>query len=283
MQRQKRLLAMEERDREEQLAIQQAREEAFACRRCPAKFASNSKLHKHVAERHTKKTSSPSSPTSPQASQSIVELAAVNLPTAPLPTPPASTPSATPKLSYTEVAKSALPTPPASPQPTKQISYAKLAESNTKSTPPPIPWHTKPKACTLPRTYMTMEDLFRKFSIPITTTPPNELRPKSSKRHTKAAKPKKASPTKSGCGSKTPFLIKLARPCKVAPLTKVATSSATYHHPPTLTPQQVKSTPPTWPSGVVSQHEAIQHPHLTAPIWEWTRQYGLRLRAWVMV
>ena len=75
-QKQQRLLVMEERDREEQLAKQKVREEVFFCRRCPAKFPSNSKLHKHVAERHTKKF------LVPQASLSPVEPATVILPTA---------------------------------------------------------------------------------------------------------------------------------------------------------------------------------------------------------
>ena len=39
--------------------------EAFACRRCPAKFASNIKLHDHVRTKHTKKSASFISLTSP--------------------------------------------------------------------------------------------------------------------------------------------------------------------------------------------------------------------------
>ena len=258
-QRQQRLLAMEERDREEQLAKQKAKDEAFSCRRCAAKFPSNSKLHKHVAERHTKK-----------ASLSPVEPPTVKLPTAPLPTPPASTPSTTPKLSYAAVAKSAnsakasLPTPPTSPQP--KISYAKLAESTstttTSSRPPPIPWHTKPKACTKPRNYMTMEDLFRRFS-------PTNHQP------TKAAEPKTARPKRSGCKSKTPVLIKSTKPRKVAPPTKVATPKATFRQPPSTYYQQVKHAVHIRPSGnSIYQHQAATH---ICHIWQYTRDLGLRL------
>ena len=234
VQRQMRLLAMEEADRQQQLAMQKAKDEAFSCRRCTAKFPSNSKLHKHVAERHTKK------PSVPQASLSTVELATSNLPAAPLPTPPASTPSTTPKLSYAAVAKSAkstkasLPTPPASPHP--KISYATLAESTSKSTSPPVPSHIKPKASTTPRNYMTMEDLFRRFS------PTNHQQP------TKAAKPKAAKPKKSGCKSKTPVLIKSATPTKVAPPPKVATPTATA--PPSIYYQQAKHAIHIKPSGI---------------------------------
>ena len=262
IQRQTRLLAMEEADRQRQLAIQKAKDEAFSCRRCAAKFPSNSKLHKHVAERHTKKPSVPQASLSTQASLSPVEL-----PT--LPTPPTSTPSTTPKLSYAAVAKSSkasLPTPPASPQPIKQTSYAKLAESESTSTsestlsttPPPIPWHTKPQARTKPRNYMTMEDLFRRFS------PTNHHQP------TKAAKPRTARPRKSGCETKTPVLIKSAKPRKVAPPTKVATPTATYHH-----PLSTKHAIHVRPSGIsIYQHKASTH---ISHIWQYTRDLGLRL------
>ena len=244
---------MEERDKQEQLAKQKAKDEAFSCRRCTAKFPSNSKLHKHVAERHTKK------PSVPQALQSTAE-------PAPLPTPPASTPSTTPKLSYAAVANSAnsakasLPTPPASPQPTKQISYAKLAESESTSTfsttPPPIPWHTKPKACTKPRNYMTMEDLFRRFSP--TNIP------------TKAAKPKTARRRKSGCEiTKTPVSIKSVKPSK----------AATPHPPSPSYYQQVKHAFHIRPSGnSIYQHKAyVTHSTHVTHIWQYTRDLGLRL------
>ena len=260
VQRQMRLLAMEEADKQDQLAKQKAKDEAFSCRRCAAKFPSNSKLHKHVAERHTRKLS---------VLQSTVELAASKLPTAPLATPPASTPSTTPKLSYAAVAKSAkstkasLPTPPASPHP--KISYATLAESTSKSTSPPVPSHIKPKASTTPRNYMTMEDLFRRFSptnTPTTNTP------------TKAAKPKKASPKKSGCEiTKTPVLIELAKPRKVAPI-KVANPTATSP-PPSSYYQQAKHDFHIRPSGIISQHKAYATP--VTHIWQYTRDLGLRL------
>ena len=38
----------------EQARIEKERQEAFACRRCPAKFASNTKLHQHIQDHHQK-------------------------------------------------------------------------------------------------------------------------------------------------------------------------------------------------------------------------------------
>ena len=264
----------ENQEMERQLAEQKARDEAFACRRCPAKYPSNTKLHAHIAERHIKKAPSSAaqlSPTEPPASTLPTATPATpHTPPTP-PTPPASISSATSKLSYAAVAKTtklALPTPPATPPATSksttpQTSYAKIAKSSIKATP-------IRKACTKPKVcnYMTMEDLFRKFAphpTPLPQAPAKSVPIRSKKQSLqKALKPH-------------PGLTRLS--CKASG--KIATHFSTS--PPT--PQPVKTTPPTWPSGVVSQHEAIQHPHLTAltPVWEWTSQYGLRLRAWVMV
>ena len=68
----------------------------------------------------------------------------------------------TPKLSYAEIAGQIPPIPHITPKITT-LAFAKLA----KSRPPPIPWHSKPKAYvrTVVRpAYMTMEDHFRKFA-----------------------------------------------------------------------------------------------------------------------
>ena len=52
--------------------------EAFACRQCPAKFASNTKLHEHVRTKHTKKPNPP-----PQAPASSPATSPTCLPTTP--------------------------------------------------------------------------------------------------------------------------------------------------------------------------------------------------------
>ena len=85
---QKRLEEQQEIERQkiEEARIAKAKAEAFACKRCPAKYPSNTKLHEHVRNHHAKKSKSAissvatSSSTSPQ---SIVVLS---------PTPPPSTP-----------------------------------------------------------------------------------------------------------------------------------------------------------------------------------------------
>ena len=67
--------------------------------------------------------------------------------------------STTKKPSYAEVAgRSSFKSPPITPK-TTSSAFAKL----TKSRPPPIPWHSKPKTYDK-SAYMTMEDLFRKFA-----------------------------------------------------------------------------------------------------------------------
>ncbi|KAG7004896.1 hypothetical protein G7Y79_00023g054800 [Physcia stellaris] len=60
-----------QKEEQERLQQQQAEEariakekaEAFACRRCPAKFPSNTKLHQHIQDHHQKKAEKPASET----------------------------------------------------------------------------------------------------------------------------------------------------------------------------------------------------------------------------
>lgn len=165
----------EEQELERQKAEQKAKDEAFACRRCPAKFPSNTKLHVHISAHHSKPSKaasaimvpSPSTPPTPpistpaiplSSSPALVISAASNTSLAPA-TPPASTPAVTPKLSYAAIAgRHALPTPPTTPK----------TANPTCAKPKPV--------------YMTMEDLFRKFA-PNPTRPPyeyTELRSQSS-------------------------------------------------------------------------------------------------------
>lgn len=93
------------------------------------------------------------------------------------PTPPASNPSTTPNPGYREKSSNTPLNPSSSTSSTApKLSYAAVAKSRKttlsaphtrtkrkKSAPPPIPRHSKPKACNK-LAYMTMEDLFRKFA-----------------------------------------------------------------------------------------------------------------------
>ena len=143
--------------------IEKARQEAFACRRCPAKFPSNTKLHKHVEDHHVKKpTASPTPPSSP-------------IPNIAEPTPPA-----TPKPTASEVSpKQAMPTSPPSSPPSSPIPSLAAASPPAVSTPrpsrlpipiarlPPTPPPTPPQvSISRPqkKTYMTVDDLFRMFA-----------------------------------------------------------------------------------------------------------------------
>ena len=159
--------------RAEEKRIAKEKAEAFACRRCPEKFPSNTKLHQHVQEKHSRKPKEPTSiekppPAAAPASPPPTPSAPASLPT-PLPTPPAAattppaTPTTTPRkpISWAEVTSrpkpitpsriplpTALPTPPPSPvllplEPTNHIT-------KRPSTPAMKP-------------YLTMKDLYARF------------------------------------------------------------------------------------------------------------------------
>ena len=110
----------------EEARITKKKTEAFACKRCPEKYPSNTKLHDHVREKHTK----PEKPT-PQT------------PTTP-PTPPASPPPA-PSAPVSPVsppsATITMTTPPSSPAPSSPPPSASIepAASSEPITSPIIP------------------------------------------------------------------------------------------------------------------------------------------------
>ena len=86
---------------EEKIRIQaeEAAREAFACRRCSVKFASNTKLHEHVRNHHIK--SSPSTPTLSLSTIKSIETPPTKLAPSPKAAPPSKsapplTPPATP-------------------------------------------------------------------------------------------------------------------------------------------------------------------------------------------
>ena len=108
----------------EETRLEKERLEAFACRRCPAKFPSNTKLHEHIRNHHAKK---------PKA--------------AALPTP--STPPTPPTL-------------PAKPIPFAAPSMPPQMPLTPPLTPPTI-LPAKPLA-TPKKAYLTMDDLFAMFT-----------------------------------------------------------------------------------------------------------------------
>ena len=186
----------------EEARIAKEKAEAFACRRCPEKYPSNTKLHEHVRTKHVK----PEKPTplSPTPSAAIATSATVALAT-PITSPIASpaTSLATPYATPTPVT---LPTPPTSPiishatmptTPKKPISWAEIA-SRPKTpimpsrlprltikygipTPPPSPPlspvlqpqkstnnvtrppSTTPSFATPLKSYLSVQDLYTKF------------------------------------------------------------------------------------------------------------------------
>ena len=64
----------------EQQQAEKARKlaEAFACRRCPAKFPSNTKLHEHVRNHHAKKLKPASAPATPPTTPSIAPVTPIS-------------------------------------------------------------------------------------------------------------------------------------------------------------------------------------------------------------
>ena len=107
-------LAREKQQREaEEARLEKKRLEAFACRRCPAKFPSNTKLHEHIRNHHAKKPKAaalptPSTPpTPPTLPAKPIPFAAPSMPPQMPPTPPLTSP-ALPALP--------LATPPSTPK-----------------------------------------------------------------------------------------------------------------------------------------------------------------------
>ena len=94
-----------EQQQAEEARIEKERLEAFACRRCPAKFPSNTKLHDHIRNHHAKKPKA-ALPTPPTPPALPIPFAAPSMPPQMPPTPPLTppalpaTPPSTPKKAY---------------------------------------------------------------------------------------------------------------------------------------------------------------------------------------
>ena len=169
-----------------------------ACRRCSAKFPSNTKLHDHVRDHHTRKpTNENTPPTVTLATSPTPPTSPPSAPSAPVSPPqtPVAKPSAPATLSLSPITPIAFASPspaPASPPaptttPRKPISWAEIASlpKPTKPsrlprltvkyglpTPPPSPvllpqeptnQITKRPSTPAVRPYLTMEDLYTMF------------------------------------------------------------------------------------------------------------------------
>ena len=146
--RQARMYAYKEQRRLQEEEKEKARLETFACRRCPAKFPSNTKLHTHVQKHHTKKASehTPEPPTLSLSTITTIDTPPSTPTVNTVPTPPA-----TPKKAALPVALP--PTPPATPP----ITYATVASKASPPTKPP----TSPSTPRKP--YLTVDDLYQMF------------------------------------------------------------------------------------------------------------------------
>ncbi|MCJ1271732.1 hypothetical protein MMC22_011637 [Lobaria immixta] len=223
----------------------------FACRRCPEKFLSNNKLHKHIVAHHTKPPLSALAmpPFSSYVLASLAPTAILQATFSAPKTPPAST-SATPKLSYAAIAGSRTPptTPTTSKIPLSSPALAASASSHAPLTPPTTPKIAKP-TCAMPKpaAYMTMDDLFRKFAPRDPQLPrrPAVDRPQS-----------------------------LQMPPPILPKATVACSHAT------LSAFNKRARSSKLASSSISTRVAVACRAI--PTWEWTKQFGLQLRAWVI-
>ena len=167
--------------------------EAFACRRCPEKYPSNTKLHEHVRTKHAKPAKPTSDEKPPPPPPPMIAVATPSTPpTSPPPapsamsttaTPPSSPPTpitshattpATPKkpISWAEIASrpmtpskpsriprpTALPTPPATPPPSPHLAPILQPQKSTNSSTKrsSITRFNKPP-------YLTVQDLYTRF------------------------------------------------------------------------------------------------------------------------
>ena len=112
----------------EQARIAKERAEPFTCRRCPARFPSNIKLHQHVQDHHQKPTKSACEIAKPTPS----ELAKI------IPSETATSPS-TPKAESVKITTTAEPTPKAvATMPTPSATPPSTSEPAVMLTPPSI-------------------------------------------------------------------------------------------------------------------------------------------------
>ena len=169
-------------------AEEAARLEAFSCRRCPAKFTSNIKLHEHVRDHHIKSASPTSSASSKLFLSAIISIQIA--PASPTPTPKAALTSKAAPTSKAAATSNAAPiassissaTPPKTwatvvfksafkPAP-KSISVASPLTS--PSTPPSTPFQSHQKRIqTSFKPYLTVDDLYRMFHV---KQPPHQMR-----------------------------------------------------------------------------------------------------------
>ena len=156
---------------------------AFECRRCPASFASNTKLHQHIRDHHAKrpKTSTSTSTPPPKPSAASPPWKAITDITH---TPPRTSclanhvtrPIFTPKP-FAASAPSSKPPATSTPILTSPPSYPCLANHVTRPISTP-----KPSATSTP--YLTVQDLYRMF----------HQKPRSSSRSAMATHLSSASP-----------------------------------------------------------------------------------------
>ena len=142
-----------------------ARAEAFACRRCPAKYPSNTQLHKHIDEHHAKK---------PKDTKSEVPIPAQDHKTPSPPPPQAPLTISPPTVILNQAPTSPITapiTPPVTPVTSPQITWAAIAAKpaiKPPPTPPPSPPQTPVHLHAMPskqsKPYMTIDDLFAMFA-----------------------------------------------------------------------------------------------------------------------
>ena len=165
---------------EAQKAVQSKSTSSFACRRCSARFPSNTKLHEHIRCHHAKKSkpavSSSSTPSTPPSTppQSVVSLVGTAKPAQPKALPPTplhsvTSPPSTPKRNTS---------PKRSPLSGSAPEFVPKRSGNTStcpltppSTPPqkpasmrPTPPFTKSAFATPTKPYLTITDLFSMFA-----------------------------------------------------------------------------------------------------------------------
>ena len=178
-----------EQQQTEEVRIAKERAEAFACRRCPAKFPSNTKLHQHIQDHHQKKSAKPASeiaastpnsiptpPTSPRSELAVITSNETAMPTSlctsktpnamltfSATSPPASEPTLMLTTPHSPSKLTSKPSPPMTPSatPKKALSWAEIASRTIiapkpsrlpKPTPKPVPTCTETPSANCPPT-----------------------------------------------------------------------------------------------------------------------------------
>ena len=117
------------------------------CKRCPERFSSNTKLHLHIAEHHTKKSVEKSPATAPTASPPAKSAVPNLISTSPPSGVSTYSPSSSPEI-YAEIqASSPLPAAPPSQTPSPEIPARSSHKSRLNSSLSPVtPRQTNPAA-----------------------------------------------------------------------------------------------------------------------------------------